>query len=270
MPEIADVVPGQDVLAEWGNIIRNRVVSRYTTQAALEVQEPNAPNGSLRWADDNGLLLRSGGAWVPVVVIPDGRGSVLYDTDGDEAWEVFDDVGTLRALGSGIVYAGNGSASEPAYSFDQDRDTGLWRSAANQMSVEGLLLLDDAQYGSAYSSVSTGITSTPQNFLKLDLPGSPTSGVWLFQWGGVIDCSVNDSGTWQFALRSGLNTEYGMRSTHVSTWHSGAPANQGGAFGGSAIASIDNPAVQISLVSRSVSGGTQLVGAQFITALRIA
>lgn len=63
MPEIGDVVAGQDVLAAWGNAVRDRATMRYSTLAALDASEPGAADGSLRWAADTGLVVRSGGVW---------------------------------------------------------------------------------------------------------------------------------------------------------------------------------------------------------------
>jgi hypothetical protein len=122
MPEIADVVPGQDVLAEWGNQVRDRAVSRYTTQAALETAEPGAPNGSLRWTDDNGLLIKQGGVWLRLVNAtgdnPRFEGNVIVqagasgqgywikpdDLDNTQDWRMIDSAGSLifqsRASGS--------------------------------------------------------------------------------------------------------------------------------------------------------------------------
>lgn len=73
MPEIADVIPGDDVIDTWGNQIRDRTNMRYSSQANLEASEPGAADGSLRWTDDNGLLLRVAGVWEPVAIEVDGK-----------------------------------------------------------------------------------------------------------------------------------------------------------------------------------------------------
>lgn len=71
MPEIPDVVAGQDVLDTWGNQTRDRVTMRYTTVAALNASEPGAIDGSLRWTDEVGLVFRLAGVWIEVASADD-------------------------------------------------------------------------------------------------------------------------------------------------------------------------------------------------------
>lgn len=144
MAEISDVVPGQDVLAVWGNEVRDRSVMRYTTQAALETAEPSAPDGSLRWTDDNGLLLRQAGAWEKL-------GNAIYDSTGlpmafplsDSIFQVSIAGAEALIVGAGgvrgpdggwrIAQVGDGSAAAPTYSWDDARGSGMFLLGADNV-----------------------------------------------------------------------------------------------------------------------------------------
>ena len=102
MPEISDVAPGGDVLATWGNAIRDRAVMRYTSEAARDASDPSPDDGQLCWIEDiDELQARVAGVWRSVAVVVG-----LFD---------------------------NGDAASPTYSFANDADTGMFRYAANQI-----------------------------------------------------------------------------------------------------------------------------------------
>lgn len=52
MAEIADVVPGEDTEATWGNAIRDRAVMRYANEAARDASEPNPIAGRVCYIVD--------------------------------------------------------------------------------------------------------------------------------------------------------------------------------------------------------------------------
>lgn len=163
MAEIDDVVPGADVLASWGNLVRDRVVMRYTTQTALETAEPAAADGSLRWADDTGLLIRTGGVWEPVALaaafLPLTGGTMsgaismggqkiqnvdALEIDGTFIHAVPGQDLVVRVGGSNIatfretskrqfLLSQNGTSAGPALGFTSDDDTGMYRVTTNQM-----------------------------------------------------------------------------------------------------------------------------------------
>ena len=65
MPEVPDVVAGEPVETDWGNIIRDRVTSRYDDAAARAVSEPLPQVGQISWLDDPGQMEYFDGAdWV--------------------------------------------------------------------------------------------------------------------------------------------------------------------------------------------------------------
>jgi hypothetical protein len=67
MPEIANVVPGEPVEADWGNDIRDRTLQRYADQTALDASQPFPADGETAWLDDPGLMVCwDGSAWVPL------------------------------------------------------------------------------------------------------------------------------------------------------------------------------------------------------------
>lgn len=125
--EILDVVPGNDVEAAWGNVVRDRVTMRYTSQAALETNEPSAPAGSLRWTNDNGLLVRAAGEWVPVRI---ESGWVISETG-------FQFADPAQATLTWQLRSGDGSGSNPAWSFLSSTAVGLFLDSGNKIGVAG-------------------------------------------------------------------------------------------------------------------------------------
>lgn len=116
----------------------------------------------------------TGTAGVPPIAFSDGSGpstsntgiyqsaanAVNVSTNGVDRWGV----GTVGITFSLPQYGGNGSAATPTYSFDSDKDNGMYLPAANQLgfSTSGTVRL---------TLTTTGITST----LPVGLPAGTSS-----------------------------------------------------------------------------------------------
>jgi len=81
MPEMPDVIPGADVDADWGNLIRSRTIQRYASVAVRTSQNPSPQDGDMSYlADVDEISFFDGAAWrvlVPQDVLDDAL--LLYD-----------------------------------------------------------------------------------------------------------------------------------------------------------------------------------------------
>jgi hypothetical protein len=67
MTKTADVVAGGDIVAPWGNEIRDRTVQVFATAAERDAQWPAPPNGAAAFTSDMSILWsRRAGVWQQV------------------------------------------------------------------------------------------------------------------------------------------------------------------------------------------------------------
>ena len=68
MPEMPDVVSGQPVESEWGNLIRDRTGQRYADEAERTIENPLPQTGDLAVMLDSGTIeLFDGLVWLPQI-----------------------------------------------------------------------------------------------------------------------------------------------------------------------------------------------------------
>ena len=78
MPEQPNVIPGADVEADWGNLIRDRTVQRYASVAVRTSQNPSPQAGDLSYLADTGTIeYWDGAAWVLLVTPAQADASYL-------------------------------------------------------------------------------------------------------------------------------------------------------------------------------------------------
>ena len=71
MPEIPNVVSGEPVIADWGNDIRDRVITRYADDTARTASLPFPAPGQVTWIETPGVLeVWTGAAWITLALEP--------------------------------------------------------------------------------------------------------------------------------------------------------------------------------------------------------
>src|SRR5262245_38553031 len=76
MVKTADVITGQEILAQWGNTIRDRSVQVFASVGARDSQYPPPHDGALCYTQaENTYWQGKGGAWVQMTVQAVGTGA---------------------------------------------------------------------------------------------------------------------------------------------------------------------------------------------------
>ena len=67
MPEIPNVLPGGETESDWANLIRDRIIQRYTTASARDASVPSPVAGELSYLQDiQAVEVYDGSGWVPI------------------------------------------------------------------------------------------------------------------------------------------------------------------------------------------------------------
>jgi hypothetical protein len=131
MPELDRPVPGDPVEATWGELVAERVVSRYTSEASRDTAGPHEEGMVCFVLDINGLQVYDGSAWRSIAYLVDGTD--ILDADGVARLEftptdtyLKDGAGVNRLLvtGAGEVVAASGTDLKAGGGFIRMAESG--------------------------------------------------------------------------------------------------------------------------------------------------
>lgn len=129
MPEMPDVVSGENVESAWGNDIRDRTLQRYADSTERDTLVPLPIAGDMAWLDAEGqMTVYTGAAWV-AVIDPDVPQIVQVNRRTVESASISADttgsvVVDLSALG--IVNANRCTANVIGSGANQQSQRGVW------------------------------------------------------------------------------------------------------------------------------------------------
>ena len=131
MSEIPDVTPGADVESTWGNLIKDRTLMRYSSQANLGGSIPTPSVGDFAYVvDEAAVKVWTGAAWDALLDASSGDALFLTPAEADAAYLALAG-GTM----SGALLGAVGTTLLPGFAFAGDPDTGMFRLAANTVSI---------------------------------------------------------------------------------------------------------------------------------------
>ena len=129
MPEMPDVVSGENVESAWGNDIRDRTLQRYADSTERDTLVPLPIAGDMAWLDAEGqMTVYTGAAWV-AVIDPDVPQIVQVSRRTVESGSISADTSSsvvvdLSALG--IVNANRCTANVIGSGANQQSQRGVW------------------------------------------------------------------------------------------------------------------------------------------------
>jgi len=193
MPELPEVTPGEFILAEEQNLVIRRTVQRYADQAARDSSNPTPQSGDLSYLNDSGQMAQyTESEWRLITndlqIRNDGNGYLWFlpengTTDsgwllrnhpGGATFSIYSYVGGARMLqinSNGSLYAQDGGAVTPAWSFANYPNMGMWVNSANLMGIGAAGQLNTL-IGGALHYIDTAIT----NVRMQGVAGFPTTG----------------------------------------------------------------------------------------------
>lgn len=190
------------------------------TLAAVD-NEINSQKGSA-----NGLASLDSGSKVPAGQIPTISHSGLSNLSNDDHSQYFKVTGrtneNLTLSGTGQILHQDGSASRPAYSFTNNNNLGLYRSAANKIGIaaQGTEVVEfDLTGGGPYARANF-IGSGGQGWLSVN----GTLLLQLVQSGSPIVSTGGDFGAGLSNQYFGSNSYYGIFSYKYGLFGSGGLA----------------------------------------------
>jgi len=101
MSEIQDVVPGSDVESTWGNLIKDRTLQRYSTQATLDASILTPSSGEFAYVvDESAVKVWTGASWDVLLDATSGDALFLTPAEGDAAYVQIVNAQSTLAKGS--------------------------------------------------------------------------------------------------------------------------------------------------------------------------